>query len=294
MIEKKVIALGFFDGVHLGHQALLRECCRLARENNALPSAVTFETHPDALVFGKAPEMINTSEDRLQLLKSYGIGPVYIIPFDRKTMTMPWQDFFRLLLDFGAVGIVCGDDYRCGYRGEGTAEKMKAACAERNMPCVVVPEQDMGGVRISSTHIRSLMADGKMEDAVRFLGHPHILSGEVVNGQHLGRTIGIPTANLALPEGVLVPKMGVYACKAEVDGKTCLAVTNVGKRPTVNGTTVTVEPWILDFDGDLYGKMIRLEFYKFLRPERKFDSLADLQQEIWKNAAQTREFFGKN
>jgi len=130
-----------------------------------------------------------------------------------------------------------------------------------------------------------------MAEAVRCLGHPHVLTGPVVSGRHLGRTIGIPTANLALPPQLLCPRHGVYAALACFDGRRLPAVVNIGSRPTVGGTHVTVEPWILDFDGDLYGRTLRLEFYTFLRPERKFDSLDELRAAILHNAEQTREFF---
>ena len=153
----------------------------------------------------------------------------------------------------------------------------------------MVPEQEMSGVRISSTYIRELLTQGRMAEADTFLGHPHVLSGTVVSGRHLGRTLGIPTANLHLPEGVIVPRFGVYACRALAEGRAYPAVTNVGTRPTVGGHHITVEPWLLDYDGDLYGKKITLEFLDFLRPEQKFDSLEDLKAAILKNAEQTRE-----
>ena len=130
-----------------------------------------------------------------------------------------------------------------------------------------------------------------MAQAVRFLGHPHMITGTVVAGRQLGRTIGVPTANIQLPAGVVCPKFGVYACKAVVDGQEHLAVTNIGNRPTVGGHHVTVEPWLLDFEGDLYGKELTLLFYEFLRPEKKFDSLGQLQAEIQKNAQKVRKIF---
>ena len=146
------------------------------------------------------------------------------------------------------------------------------------------------GIRVSSTYIRRQIETGDMETAVRFLGHPHILSGTVVHGQALGRKLGIPTANLRLPEGLAVPKFGVYACRAVVDGKAYPAVTNIGTRPTVEGIGITVEPWILDYTGDLYDREITLEFYRFLRPEMKFPDLSALQAEIRRNAEQTRSY----
>ena len=206
---------------------------------------------------------------------------------------MPWRDFLEELMGFGAAGFVCGDDFSFGHRGEGSGEKLREFCLERDLPCVIVPEQTVDGIRISSSHIRTLIENGEMESAAKFLGHPHMLTGQVVHGRRLGRTLGIPTANLRLPEGLAVPRFGVYACLAEVDGKKYPAVTNIGTRPTVNGEGVTVEPWILDFEGDLYGRELRLEFCKFLRPEQKFPDLNALQAEIRKNANQTRAFFGE-
>ena len=289
--KKRIFALGFFDGVHVGHQALLTACCDLARETGAEPAAITFATHPDALVFGRAPAMLNTMADRQRLLRRYGMQAVFPLTFDRQTMTMPWQDFFRMLREeFGAAGLVCGSDFRFGFRGEGTAEKLQDACAEAGMCCAVVPEQTVNGVRVSSTYIRQLLEAGEMEQAVTFLGHPHVLTGTVESGRHLGRTIGIPTANIHLDETLLVPRFGVYACRARVGEAVYPAVTNVGTRPTVGGTHVTVEPWLLNFDGDLYGASVTLEFHAFIRPEKKFDSLGQLQEEIRRNAAQTLEF----
>ena len=294
MQNKRIIALGFFDGVHRGHKALLQACCDLAQQTGLEAAALTFDAHPEALTLGKAPKLINTNSDRVRLLRNLGIGPVYTIRFDRETMSMPWQDFFRLLLeDFNAAGIVCGDDFRFGHKGEGDAAKLRSACAAAGIPCVIVPEQTIDGIRVSSTHIRQLIENGQMETAVEFMGHPHIFTGEVVSGRRIGRTMGVPTANLLLPEGLLVPKFGVYACLAQVDGVQYMAVANVGTRPTVGGHRITVEPWILDFDGDLYGKSITLEFYKFLRPEEKFPSLEALQEAIQKDAAATRQFFGR-
>ena len=146
----------------------------------------------------------------------------------------------------------------------------------------------MDGIRISSTYIRRQIETGDMATAVKFLGHPYTLTGVVVHGQQLGRTLGIPTANLHLPQGLAVPKFGVYACRVTVDGESYPAVTNIGTRPTVGGTGITVEAWILDYTGNLYGRQITLEFYRFLRGEQKFESLSALQAEIRRNAEQTR------
>ena len=289
--EKRVFALGFFDGVHLGHQALLRECVAMAEQLACTAAAITFDRHPKALFMETPPPLLSTGETRSKLLRGYGIHHVYQFPVVDAVMSMPWQDFLRELMDFGAVGFVCGHDFHFGNRGEGSAEKLQAFCREQDLPCVIVPEQTVDGQRVSSTLIRALIETGEMETAVRYLGHPHVIAGPVVHGKQIGRTLGIPTANLVLGEDQAVPRFGVYACRCLVGGKAYAAVTNVGTRPTVNGIGVTVEPWILDFSGDLYDREITLEFHKFLRPETKFEGLNALKEQIQKDAAATRSYF---
>lgn len=291
MKDKAIFALGFFDGVHLGHEALLNKTSQLAKKAGLFAGAVTFGTHPDSLVLGQTPGLICTLADRERLLRTH-LETVITLPFDEKMRQTEWMDFLDMLRrDFGAAGFVCGDDFRFGAKGKGSAASLQDYCKRENLPCAVVPEQTAEGVRISSTIIRKQLEDGDMATAVRFLGHPYLLTGTVVAGQQLGRRLGIPTANLRFPEELAVPRFGVYACRVKLDGVYHPAVTNIGTRPTVSGSGITVEPWILDYSGDLYGKEITLEFHFFLRPEKKFDSLQDLQAEIRRNADQTRDFF---
>ncbi len=293
MTEKKIYALGFFDGVHLGHQVLLQKCRELAASHNCSAGAVTFTAHPESLVLGQSPQLINSMQDRKGLLMAYGMDSVLELPFDDDLRTTHWSAFLGQLVEFGAAGFVCGSDFRFGAGGLGTAKKLAAYCEKRQLPYAVVEQQLLDGIRVSSTHIRTLLAQGEMEQAVRFLGHPHVLSGTVVPGQQLGRTIGVPTANIAPEVGVIYPKNGVYTCQIGIGNQSYLAVTNVGSRPTVGGDHVSIEPWVLDFDGDLYDKTVALAFYKYLRPEQKFASLEELRTQITADAAQTREFFKK-
>lgn len=290
--EKTIYALGFFDGVHLGHQALLQNCREMADLLGCKAGVVTFISHPDALVQGNTPRLINTPADRKTLLQQYRMDTVLELPFDRALMEMSWKDFIRLLIEeYRAKGFVCGTDFKFGYKGTGTAAHLVSVCRKEGLLCRVIPEQTMDGITISSTYIRSLLESGQMEQAVRFLGHPHILTGTVVSGRKLGHTIGVPTANLQPPEAVLLPRCGVYACSAFADGKAYIAVTNIGSRPTVGGHHITVEPWLLDFAGDLYGKQLTLAFYDFLRPEQAFGSLEQLKAQIEKDAARARKIF---
>ena len=291
--EKRIFALGFFDGVHRGHQALLAECARLARAMDVQTAAITFESHPQSLFRSDVPPLLTTLQDRFRLLLRYGIDHVYPFPVNRKVMSTPWEDFLEELMEFGAVGFVCGDDFRFGSRGEGNAEKLRQFCRARKLPCVIVPEQNLDGVRISSSYIRKQIGEGDMATAVRFLGHGHMLTGTVVTGRKLGRSLGFPTANIELPQGVIVPRHGVYACRAYVGKESYLAVCNVGNRPTVQGHQVRTETWLLDFDGDLYGQSVTLEFMYFLRPEQRFESLDALKKAVLCDAENTRKFFEK-
>lgn len=291
-MNKTIYALGFFDGVHIGHAALLEACRALAREAGCRCGAVTFGAHPDTLVHNQTPVLLNTPRDRELLLREkFHMQTVLTLPFDERMRTMAWEDFLEMLCrDHGAVGFVCGDDFRFGYKGRGNADSLQNWCLGKGLPCTVVPEQTLDGIRVSSTYIRSQIETGDMATAVRFLGHPHILRGTVVHGRALGRKLGVPTANLRLVPGTVVPRFGVYACRCIIDGVAYPAVTNIGTRPTVEGQSVTVEPWILDYSGDLYGREITLEFYFFLRPEQKFPDLETLQAEIRRNAEQTRRY----
>ncbi len=287
-MKQKIFALGFFDGVHLGHQALLSACVALAAEKNAMPCAITFQNHPMSAFTTEYPPLLTQVYDRGVLLRRFGMEETLLLGTGKNVMSTPWQKFLENLCTRGAVGFVCGDDFRFGHRGQGDAQKLKSFCAEKGLPCIIVPEQTLDGVRISSSHIRRLLEAGDLAAAERFLGHRHRFTGQVVHGRALGRTIGIPTANLAVPEKLILPKNGVYACLARAQGREYAAVTNIGSRPTVGGHHVTVEAWLLDFAGDLYDDYVNLEFIKFLRPERKFDSLEKLKAEIQRNAAETK------
>ncbi len=291
-MNKTIFALGFFDGVHIGHAALLKTCFSMSRELGCRCGAVTFGAHPDTLVLHQTPVLINTPRDRALLLREkFHMETVVTLPFDEDMRAMPWEDFLEMLQrEYDAAGFVCGDDFRFGFRGQGNAKILEDYCRERGLPCAVVPEQTLDGIRVSSTYIRSQIESGDMATAVRFLGHPHILRGTVVHGKALGRTLGVPTANLRLVPGIVVPRFGVYACRCIIDGAGYPAVTNVGTRPTVAGQSVTVEPWILDYNGDLYDREITLEFYYFIRPEKKFPNLDALKAEIHRNADETRAY----
>ena len=293
---KRVIALGFFDGVHTGHGALLQRVTQRARELDAIPTAFTFDRSPTAAITGQHVPLLSSVEDRVWLMRScYHIQEVIVSSFDGM-MRMDWQDFITeyLVRELGVVHVVAGHDFHFGYMGKGNPQRLQEMCAQLGVGCDIIGKIEREGITISSTYIRTLVAQGEMDRAVEFLGHPHVLTNRVTHGKKIGSSsLGFPTVNLRLKENVLSPAKGVYATKVILEnGETHPAVTNVGTRPTVDdGNQLTIEGFILDFQGDLYGQKIQMEFYKYLREERKFPSFAALTAEVMHNAEQTREYF---
>ena len=295
-MKERVIALGFFDGVHLGHGALLRRAAEEAALRGCTPAVFTFDRPPKEVVTGVPCPLINSPEDRRDLVRRlYRIQDVLMVPFDREMMTTPWDDFIvRILVGrYHAVHLVAGHDHHFGHRNQGTPELLAQKCAQLGLGCDIIPKVELEGVTVSSTYIRTLVEAGDVERAALFLGHRHCLTQTVVHGHRLGRTLGIPTVNLTFPPHVLAPRRGVYITRVYLpDGTSLAGVTNVGTRPTVSdGTAVSVETFLLDFDGDLYGKCIRVEFCCRLRDEQKFDSLEALKAQIRENIRQTRDYF---
>jgi riboflavin kinase/FMN adenylyltransferase len=209
-------------------------------------------------------------------------------------MHMLWTEFVeRLSTEWNAAYLVAGHDFRFGYKGAGNAERLIEKSHELGIECAIIPEVKYKGITSSSTYIRKLIADGDMEQANEFLGPPHVLTDIVHYGYRLGRTLGTPTINMCFQEGVLIPAYGVYATRVYLDdGSEHIGVTNVGVKPTINHTDhVTAETYILDFTGNLYGKMVRIEFFRRLRPEIKFGSIEELKTQILKDAESSYEYF---
>ena len=296
MKEPTVIALGFFDGVHLGHGALLKRTVERAKELHARSAVYTFARPPKEVVTGKPVFLINSAEDRRELMERiYGVDEVIFAPFDEEMMHCSWQDFIteKLVKEQGAVHLVAGHDHHFGYKNQGTPELLVEKCRELGIGCDIIPKVEHEGITVSSTYIRQLVEKGELDRAAEFLGHRHCLSQTVCHGQHFGRTIGIPTVNLTVPANVLIPDHGVYITRVYLeDGRSFAGVTNVGVRPTVSDNGhVTVETFILDFQGDLYDQRIRLDFFKHLRGEIRFHNAMELQHQIQQDIETTRLYF---
>ena len=298
-MRERVIALGFFDGVHLGHAALLRRTVEEAKARGCIPAAFTFDRVPKEVITGIPCPLINHPDDRRDLLRRlYGIQDVIMVPFDDEMRTTAWDDFVTEILvkRYHAVHLVAGHDHHFGHKNQGSPELLAEKCKELGLGCDIIPKVELGGITVSSTYIRRLIELGQLDRANEYLGHPHTLSQVVRHGHRIGRTIGVPTVNLTAPGRVLVPSHGVYATRVHLwSGESYAAVTNVGTRPTVdNGSNVTVEAWLLDFEGDLYGQTVRVEFYKRLRDEIRFDSLDALKNQIHLDAQATRAYFAEH
>ena len=294
-VKKSVIALGFFDGVHRGHAELIKTAKLRAKELNAEAAVLSFDVSPEAVITGHSVPLISSVNTRADLVRRYfGVNNVIIYHFDKNTMEMPWQNFIDSLIEkYSAAHLVIGHDFHCGYKGEGNPQRISEYCAKIGIGCDVIPKFALDGITVSSTYIRELIAQGEIEKANNFLGHPFVFAGTVRDGRKVGRKLGAPTINLdGDDESLVLPAKGVYATKVLLDGEEKLAVTNIGVRPTFGESEkLTVETYIFDFDGDLYGKYIRIEFFKFIRGEKKFESTEKLSAQIARDVEATKEVF---
>ena len=293
---RRVVAMGFFDGVHLGHQALMTRAREQAVRLGARPAVVTFDAHPDELVYGVEVPLLSTVRGREERIRRVaGIDDIITLHFDRQFMQTPWETFIRSVTeDMGAVHLVMGHDFCCGWRGEGRARRIADWCQAHGVGWDIVSPVLLDGVVVSSTYIRKLVSAGDMEEAARFLGHPYSVSDTVVHGYERGRRMGIPTINFPIPSGVIVPRYGVYATRAWLPDGPCPAITNVGVRPTFRQDGhVTVETNLLDFDGQLYGAQVRVDLLAFLRDEERFSGQEALAEQIGRDIAAARRYFDR-
>ncbi len=298
-MTKRAAALGFFDGVHLGHAALLHTAAEEAARRGLVSAVVTLDRYPAAAVGGEPAPLINAPADREYLIRAcYGISEVVDLPFDETLQHTAWSDFAAMLLGELDCGLlVCGYDYRFGRNGAGNASLLRDYAAARGADCIVVPRVSAAGGSVSSTRIRSLIAEGAMEEATALLGHPHLLSGTIVHGRRLGHRLGVPTANLLIPPGVVEPAYGVYASRTEIDGVCYDGVTNIGRKPTVApDDPLTVETHLFGWPEGLegYGKEVRLWLYARLRPERRFADLEALARQMRRDGEAARAWFAEH
>jgi len=279
-----VVALGNFDGVHLGHQEVLRRAGEEGRRTGRRVVAATFRPHPRAVLgAGDPPRLISPMDVRREALRRYGAEEVVEIPFDLELSRKSPEQFVREVLvgDIGAAVVVVGENFRFGYRAAGDFGDLDRLMRQMGGEAVGVDVRAAGGESsISSTRIRALIAEGKVEEAAGLLGRPFVLRGEVVVGDRRGRTIGFPTANVLPDSEAVVPAYGVYAGFVLVGDRRFVACTNVGVAPTFARAESRVEAYLLDFDGDLYGRVVDVGFTHRIRGEKKFSGIDELKAQI--------------
>jgi riboflavin kinase/FMN adenylyltransferase len=293
---KVCVAIGVFDGVHLGHQQVIRQTISDAREYEATPVIITFDRHPSAVVApARTPPLIYRLPRKLEVIASLGVDTTWLIHFDEAFSEIPAEVFVRnLVRDFGRVcSISVGANFTFGYKRSGDVSLLKRMGEEQGFRVHGLAAVALDGVRVSSTRIREAILAGALDSANQMLGRPYDLSGEVVRGDQVGRKLGFPTANIAV-DGLVVPPKGVYAVHVTVGQKKNRGVLNIGVRPTLSHgvSQLRVEAHLLDFSEDIYGQVIQVTFAKRLREEQKFSSLDALREQIATDVASARCIFG--
>lgn len=284
-----VVALGMFDGVHLGHRALIGQTVAEANRLGAKPVVFTFSNHPME-VLGGGVRLLSSIPERDDLLRALGAEEVYSVAFTRELAALSAEQFVNLLLERWDVrALVVGYNYTCGVRGAGTPETLAEIGKTHGFSVLVVPPVLLEGASVSSTRVRESLEQGDVELAQRMLKRRYTLAGTVIENRRIGRRIGFPTANIAPETNRVIPKDGVYATVACVNGADYRAVTNIGTNPTVHGEHLTIETHMIDFDQDIYGKRLTVAFRKYLRGELMFSSLDELKEQIRLDIARAAE-----
>ncbi|HEX8930657.1 MAG TPA: bifunctional riboflavin kinase/FAD synthetase [Actinomycetota bacterium] len=290
------VTIGVFDGVHLGHQALLARVVEEARSRGVLPGAITFDRHPMKVVRpGSDPPLLSTLSQRVELLGRHGMEFVLVLPFTPKLSRMAAEEFaVKVLLEaVNARVVVVGANFRFGHKAAGDARLIAELARPRGVDVVALSLDADQGEPVSSTRVRAALAAGEVETVRRLLGRPFTVAGHVVHGAERGRRLGIPTANLRVPARLALPAKGVYAGHLEVEGSPPMpAVSNVGTSPQFGGNELRVETFVLDFDGDLYDRLVRVSFEHRIRDETVFPSVEALVERMNDDVAQARRLLG--
>ena len=287
--RKVCLAIGFFDGVHLGHQQIIRQTIADARQHDALALVLTFDLHPNAIVApGHVPPLIYSLSQKLRAIESLGADTLLLIHFDEKFSRQTGEEFIRnLARDMGQIQSLCvGADFIFGHQRSGNVALLKKLGGEIGFVVHGLGAVSLDGQIVSSTHIRELIRAGNLDAASQMLGRPYAISGQVVKGEHLGQQLGFPTANLDT-SGLTLPPNGVYAGFVNINEKAYRTALNIGFRPTVasNRQVAHIEAHVLDFSGELYGEELEIEIGEKLREEKKFTSTAELREQIARDVA---------
>lgn len=291
-----VLTLGVFDGLHLGHQKIMQTVVERAKAADAVPTAITFDPHPRAVLYpDSAPPLLQTLDQRLANFAFLGIEQTIVIPFDLEFAAQPAEIFIRDIIHerLQAAEVHLGKDFAFGKGRGGNIELLRKMSGELGFLADEVDEVRLRAMRISSSRIRELLREGRVNLARRMLGRPYGVEGVIIRGDRRGHTIGFPTANLK-PQNRVIPKFGVYATATLVGGTWRRSITNIGVRPTFGADAEpSIETFIFDFDGDLYGDVLRVRFLHRIRSERKFKGIEELKAQIERDTRRARNYFGR-
>ncbi|WP_296644926.1 bifunctional riboflavin kinase/FAD synthetase [Romboutsia sp. 13368] len=284
-IKESVVTIGNFDGLHRGHKVLIEKTTEYAKENSISSVVFTFKNHPVNYFRPNSVKNIITNSEKIEILKSMNVDYIINIPFDEYMTKISGHDFIKeILLDtLGAKKIIVGHDFTFARNKEGNTKLLKELSKKYGFELEIINPIKLDNVRISSTNIRDLISNGDVDKAYKYLGRYYKLSGKVIHARKIGRTIGFPTANISIDEDMIVPKVGIYATKVYINGKTYYGATNVGYNPTVNGKNLSIETNILEFNDDIYGKTITIEFLERIRDEKKFNGIEELKIQLQKD-----------
>lgn len=280
--EKTAVALGKFDGIHLGHQELLRLILE-QKKNGLLAVVFTFDPAPMVFLTGKNLGELTTKEEKRQTFEKMGVDVLIEFPMNKKTAATPPEEFIKryLVKQMNMAFVAAGEDLSFGDKGKGNCDLLGSFSDEFGYQMKIIEKVKYQGVEVSSTYLRELVEEGQMETVSMLLQAPYSFYGEVIHGKQLGRKIGMPTVNVKPEAEKLLPAFGVYYSLVEADGKQYNAITNIGYKPTVDDTkSPIVESYLYDFEGDLYGKSIRVDILSYRRPEMKFDSVDSLKRQM--------------
>lgn len=295
-IRPSAVALGNFDGVHLGHQELIKRTVEKARSEGLAAAVFTFSSHPKNLLpKEKKVKNIIVREDKEKLIASLGVDYLFNVPFTKAIMTMSPQDFVKKLLvdKFNMKAAFCGFNYHFGYKAAGNPEVLRSLGQDLGYQVTEIPPYKIKGEVVSSSLIRTLIASGQVEKCRTYMGRHYTIGGEVVVGNRLGKKLGFPTSNLMIDPSMVTPPNGVYVTYCTYNGVRYPGVTNVGIKPTIGHYNKNVETHIFNFDKELYGKHITVEFLKKTRDEVKFDSVRELSEQIVRDCRDARVFHEK-
>lgn len=279
------VALGSFDGIHKGHLTLMNKVISISKEKKALSMVYTFKNHPMTVVNNTiAPKLLIDNKKKQEIIENLGIDILCLETFDKKMMLLEPEDFIKELIErFNVRGLVVGFNYRFGHKNKGDLAMLEKLKKKYNFELYVMKAYQEESDVVSSSRIRKLIKDGELEMANELLGREFVLSGKIVDGKKLGRTIGFPTANLEVNEDMIIPEKAVYYTNVEYNGKIYKGITSVGNNPTVNGQNTTIETYILDFSEDIYEKSIKLYFLEKMREQVKFNCLDELKAQLEKD-----------